>query len=347
VTLPASDFDYELPAPRIAQTPPARRDASRLLHVAADAVLSDRCFADLPQLLSPGDLLVANDTRVRRARLLGTRSDGGRAEILVLERVGDATFSCLVRPGRRLPVGSRVTIGDGLAATVEAAARDHDGARTVRFEGHRGELEAAFERLGAMPLPPYIHGRLDDAERYQTLYARGDSTSAAAPTAGLHFTPEVMKRLRARGVGWATVSLDIGLATFARIRSDDVNSHVMHEERFTLPPATAAAVERTRRDGGRVVSVGTTTLRVLETCATPAGTVTPASGVTRLFVRPGHEFQAVDALLTNFHQPRSSLLVLLAAFIGQAAWRNAYAHALRSGYRFLSFGDCMLCWRAG
>ena len=346
MTLPANDFDYELPPSRIAQTPAARRDASRLLHVAGDGAVSDRCFTDLPELVSPGDLLVANDTRVRRARLIGARADGGRTELLVLARRGDGTYSCLVRPARRLPEGSRVALAAGLWATIGSRTGDHEAARIVCFESSGGDVERAIESAGAAPLPPYIHTQLEDGERYQTLYARGDPTSAAAPTAGLHFTDVVMDRLRARGVRWATVRLDIGLATFTPIRTDDVDAHVMHEERFTLPAATAAAIERTRRDGGRVISVGTTTLRVLETCATPAGTVTPGSGVTRLFLRPGHAFRVVDGLLTNFHQPRSSLLVLLAAFIGQPAWRHAYAHALRSGYRFLTFGDCMLCWRA-
>jgi S-adenosylmethionine:tRNA ribosyltransferase-isomerase len=344
--LPASDFDYELPPARIAQEPLQRRDASRLLHVAADGTLEDSRFADLPGLLEPGDLCVANETRVRRARVRGMREDGGRAELLVLQRLDDHVYSCLVRPARRLRVGSRVAVAGELTALIEARSADHEGGRIVRFSSQLADVEAAFERLGDAPLPPYIHRRLDDAERYQTMFASGEAASAAAPTAGLHFTPDVIARLRARGIGWVTLRLDIGLATFAPIRAREVESHVMHEERFDIPTATAAAIAEARRHGGRVVSVGTTTLRALETCAAADGLVTPGRGTTRLFVRPGYRFHVVDGLLTNFHQPRSSLLVLLAAFNGPDVWRRAYEHALAGGYRFLSFGDCMLCWRS-
>ena len=341
--LPLRDFDYELPADRIAQQPLARRDASRLLHVAAGGSLSDRTFTDLPALLQRGDLVVANETRVRRARLLGTRADGGDAELLVLRARDDGEYVCLVRPARRLPPGSVVAITSEFRAVIGQPCGEHEGARAVRFESSVVDIESALLLHGRAPLPPYNHHDIDEPERYQTLYARGQPGSAAAPTAGLHFTPGVIDQLQARGVGWATVRLDIGAATFTPIRVDDVTQHVMHEECFELPDATATAIAMTRAAGGRIICAGTTTLRVLETQATEAGMVNAGSGSTRLFVTPGYRFRVADALLTNFHQPRSSLLVLLAAFIGDR-WRDAYQHALRAGYHFLSFGDCMLCW---
>ncbi|HWW09687.1 MAG TPA: tRNA preQ1(34) S-adenosylmethionine ribosyltransferase-isomerase QueA [Candidatus Acidoferrales bacterium] len=339
-----SAFDYPLPADRIAQEPLAERDASRLLLVGQDGAVSDHRFTDLPSLLQPGDLLVANETRVRHARLHG-RVNGGRAvELLAVERREDGDYLCLARPSRHLPAGSRVTLGGELQATVIAESGEHAGGRIVRF--HADDVDAAIERTGVAPLPPYIHRRLDEPERYQTTYATGPAASAAAPTAGLHFTDAVLNGLRERGIGWSTVRLQVGLATFAPIRTRRVEAHEMHAEAFDLPEATAAAIRRTRQAGGRVVAVGTTVTRVLETCAEEDGTVKAGSGTTRLFIQPGHRFRAVDGLLTNFHQPRSSLLVLLASLIGMDAWRDAYEHALRNGYRFLSFGDCMLCWSA-
>ena len=339
-----SAFDYELPRDRIAQQPLANRDASRLLHVAAAGGLGDHRFAELPSLLRPGDLLVANDTRVRRARLRGTTGGGRAVELLVLAHIEGSTFSCLARPARHLVAGTEVRIDAELRATVTAVAGGHEGERLVRFESAHGDVDGAIEAAGEPPLPPYIQRRLEDPERYQTVYASGVAASAAAPTAGLHFTPPVMRALGPRGIGWATVSLDVGLATFAPIRSERIDAHRMHRERFRLPAATAAAINRTRDSGGRVIAVGTTVVRVLESCAA-AGGVAARAGSTELFIRPGHAFAVVDGLLTNFHQPRSSLLVLLAAFMGVERWRAAYAHALASGYRFLSFGDCMLCWR--
>ena len=340
-------FDYELPRDRIAQEPLAHRDASRLLHVVRDGRFDDRRFSDLPALLRPGDLLVANDTRVRRARLRGVVAGDRAVELLVLARVEGATYSCLARPAKHVVAGTEVSIGSSLRAAVTAVVGGHAGERLVRFEAAHGDVETAIEAAGEAPLPPYIEAHLADSERYQTVYAAGDAASAAAPTAGLHFTPAVMSALEPRGIGWATLSLDVGLATFAPIRSERIDSHRMHREHFALPGATAAAINDTRGSGGRVVAVGTTVVRVLESCATADGVVQDGSGATELFIRPGHRFHAVDGLLTNFHQPRSSLLVLLAAFIGMEPWRAAYTHALAGGYRFLSFGDCMLCWRDG
>ena len=340
-------FDYELPPDRIAQRPLAQRDASRLLHVAPDGGLRDRPFTDLPQLLRPGDLLVANDTRVRRARLHARLDDGTNVELLVLERLAGSAHRCLAMPSRLINPGTRVVISTSLRATCVAIPADHPGARDMTFAALGQDVDSAIERHGTAPLPPYIHQELVDGERYQTLFAQGAPESAAAPTAGLHFTPPVLEALGRRGIGWTTVRLNVGLATFAPIRAAHIDDHVMHEEAYELSPEAAAAVNATCNTGGRVIAVGTTVVRVLESCASSGGTVLPGAGRTRLYIKPGHEFRVAGGLLTNFHQPRSSLLVLLAAFAGDEAWRAAYRHALAERYRFLSFGDCMLCWRAG
>ncbi|HWF57433.1 MAG TPA: tRNA preQ1(34) S-adenosylmethionine ribosyltransferase-isomerase QueA [Candidatus Dormibacteraeota bacterium] len=338
------EYDYALPPDRIAQTPREPRDSSRLLHILPGGGLADHTFRDLPGLLREGDLLVANDTRVRAARLRGRREDGGPAELLLLERLDRTRFTALVRPGRRLHGGARVAIGDQLRVTIAGPAAGHPGARVVDLDAC-GDVEAAIAAAGEVPLPPYITTPLPDPQRYQTVYAHGDPASAAAPTAGLHFTARVHAALASRGIGWATLQLDVGLGTFAPITSDDVRSHLMHSELCTLPPATAAAIEATRAHGGRVVAVGTTAVRTLESHVDASGNLQPGTVATDLFITPGHRFAVVDGLLTNFHQPRSSLLVLLAAFTGASRWRHAYGHALVQGYRFLSFGDCMLCWR--
>src|ERR1017187_469110 len=342
--LPTELFEYMLPAERIAQTPLERRDASRLLHVEPEGGLTNYVFTDLPDLLRPGDLMVANDTRVRAARLHGTRDDAGRAEILLLERLDGGRFTALVRPGRRLHEGATVLVGDALRITVDGPAPGHPGARLVRLTAD-GDIEAIVARVGEAPLPPYIRMALTDPQRYQTLYAAGDPASAAAPTAGLHFTPRVHDALAQRGVEWTTLQLDVGLGTFAPITAVDVRRHRMHAERGTLPPATATRIEAARADGRRVIAVGTTVVRALESHVDECGVLRPGTVSTELFITPGHRFRVVDGLLTNFHQPRSSLLVLLAAFVGRDTWQRAYAHALSSDYRFLSFGDCMLCWR--
>jgi S-adenosylmethionine:tRNA ribosyltransferase-isomerase len=342
--LRSADFDYPLPAERIAQEPLAERDASRLLSLPPDGGLEDRAFRDLPALLRAGDLLVVNETRVRRARLHGVDGEGRDIELLVLSRDENGVFQCLARPARLATPGVVVRIAGDLRATVVGVSPLHRGGRIVTFD--TPDADAAIERSGSAPLPPYIHTELLDPERYQTTYATGGPDSAAAPTAGLHFTDSVIDSLRAAGIGWATLRLDVGLATFAPIRADRVEDHPMHEERYRLPLETVAAVERTHGAGGRVIAVGTTVVRVLETCAQEDGRLRAGAGATSLFIHPGHRFRAVDGLLTNFHQPRSSLLVLLAAFVGDERWRTAYAHALEAGYRFLSLGDCMLCWRA-
>lgn len=341
-----AQFGYALPADRIAQTPAQPRDSSRLLSVGTDSAISDHVFTDLPGLLRPGDLLIANDTRVRAARLRGHTEDGAEAEVLLLDRLGDDRFTALVRPGRRLHAGAHVVAAGGLRIAVEGPARGHPGARVVTVETG-GDVEDAIAAAGEAPLPPYIHQPLSDPGRYQTVYAAGAPASAAAPTAGLHFTATVHAALAARGVGWATLQLDVGLGTFAPITAADITGHRMHAERCTLSPQTAARIDAARRGGGRVIAVGTTTVRTLESHVDGRGRLTPGTLTTDLFITPGHRFQVVDGLLTNFHQPRSSLLVLLASLIGMERWRRAYDHALASGYRFLSFGDCMLGWRAG
>ncbi|WP_337310725.1 tRNA preQ1(34) S-adenosylmethionine ribosyltransferase-isomerase QueA [Candidatus Aeolococcus gillhamiae] len=344
--LPTDMFDYVLPAGRIAQTPVEPRDASRLLHAEPGGGLSDHVFTDLPDLLRPGDLLVANDTRVRAARLRGRGADGGKEEVLLLTRLDRDRFTALVRPGRRLHDGARVSVGDALSVTIAGPAPGHPGARVVRLDGD-GDLEALIAQLGEAPLPPYIRTPLEDAQRYQTVYAAGAPASAAAPTAGLHFTSRVHEALAQRGVGWTALQLDVGLGTFAPITVSDARTHRMHAERCMLPAATAATITAARAGGGRVIAVGTTVVRTLESFVDGVGALHPGTVSTELFITPGHRFGAVDGLLTNFHQPRSSLLVLLAAFLGGDAWRSVYEHALARGYRFLSFGDCMLCWRGG
>ena len=335
-------FEYALPPERIAQTPLPERDSSRLLQVRPDGTITDHVFTDLPTLLRAGDLLVANDTRVRRARLLGTDSAGRAVELLLLEHLGGGDYSCLARPGRRAVLGAELRFGSGLTAAVLSSPASDRGERTVRLRVSDGDVEGAVHEAGVTPVPPYIRGFAGDPERYQTVYAAGDPSSSAAPTAGLHFTDAVLAALRDNGIGWTTVRLDVGLGTFAPMRGDTVEDHVMHREWYEVPVAAGAAIAQARANQGRVVAVGTTVARVLESCPTQDG-VCVRTGTTDLFIRPGFRFQVVDALITNFHQPRSTLLVLLAAFIGDA-WRDAYAHALDSRYRFLSFGDCMLCW---
>jgi S-adenosylmethionine:tRNA ribosyltransferase-isomerase len=338
-----AEFDYPLPPERIAQRPLAERDGSRLLHLPPDGRPEDRAFRELPGLLRRGDLLVVNDTRVRAARLRAQRPRGGAAELLVLHPLPGGAYACLVRPARRLPAGTRLSSG-GLEALVGGPVPGHPGAREVRFETAGGDVDAAIEEAGRVPLPPYIRAALDDPARYQTVYAAGGPASAAAPTAGLHFTSAVLAALDAVGVQRTAVRLEVGLATFAPIRHERVDDHPMHEERYTLPESAASAVAATRARGGRVIAVGTTAVRVLESRAREDGTVEAGEGLTRLYLRPGSPVRVVDGLLTNFHQPCSSLLVLLAALIGGERWREAYTHALAHGYRFLSFGDCMLCW---
>jgi len=336
-----SDFDYDLPAASIAQVPAATRDAARLLVIdRARATLADRRVADLPELLRSGDCLVVNDSRVIPARVLAEDAAGRPVELLFLEAETPRRWRALVRPGRRCRPGATLAAG-GTRLTVVAVT--DDGARVV--ERHDGTIEALLAAHGLPPLPPYIthHAKpvAEDWERYQTVYARTPG-SVAAPTAGLHFTDALLDRLRARGVEVHALTLHVGPATFRPIAAASLDAHALPAERASVPVALAAAVNAARRQGRRVVAVGTTVARTLESAVGDDGWVAPLDGHATLTIRPGHRFRAVDALLTNFHLPRSSLLVLASAFAGRELILGAYRHAVAAGYRFYSYGDATL-----
>jgi len=360
-----ADFDYELPPELIAQKPVEPRDRARLLVLdRATGKMAHRRFRDLGEYLRAGDLLVANDSRVIPARLLGRKETGGRAEVFLLKRIGERTWEALVR-GKRLRPGTKIEIRSPRSKIPNAAtpertqhvtrnaplwativAETPDGGRIVEFER---PIEPLLDELGIVPLPPYIHEPLANPERYQTVYARVRG-SVAAPTAGLHFTLALMDRLRAQGVGFAFVTLHVGLDTFRPVKTEHIEEHPMHSEWAELSPETAEAINRTKAAGGRIVAVGTTAVRVLETAArflesTPeSGTwnLKPFRAWTDLFIIPGYRFRVVDAMITNFHLPRSTLLMLVAAFAGKELVDQAYQEAIARGYRFYSFGDAML-----
>jgi S-adenosylmethionine:tRNA ribosyltransferase-isomerase len=332
-------FDYPLPESRIAQSPIEPRDASRLLVLdRRTGEVAHHVFRDLPALLAPGDLLVLNDTRVLPARLVGAKPTGGRAEALLLRDLGGDRWEAMVFPGRRLDVRARILFGEG-ALEAEVLSRDPGGTRVLQFRAQEGEeVPGLLHRLGEAPLPPYIHAPLADRERYQTVYARLEG-SAAAPTAGLHFTPETFERLAERGIRTARLTLHVGLATFRPVKTEQIEDHEMHEEWYEVPEETVEAVAAAT---GRVVALGTTTVRALESAAAGPRQLQPGADRTRLYITPGFRFRIVDALITNFHMPRSSLLILVSAFAGLERVRAAYEEALAAGYRFLSFGDAML-----
>lgn len=334
-----NEFDYHLPAELIAQRPADRRDSSRLLVVdRASGSLAHRHFADLPEYLRAGDTLVVNDSRVLPARLKGIRlASGGTVELLLLQELAPDRWLALTRPAKRLRPGDRMAFG-ALAAVI--AEEREEGMRVVRFEVGDRPLRAWLEEVGELPLPPYIHERLVDPERYQTVYAR-EAGSVAAPTAGLHFTPELLSLLAQRGIQVAPVTLHVGLGTFRPVHVEEIAAHTMHAEYGVLPAETAAALAATRECGGRVVAVGTTAVRVLESAAL-MGQDAEWSGWTDIFIYPGFRFRAVDALITNFHLPRSTLLMLVSAFAGKDLIDRAYATAVEERYRFFSFGDAML-----
>lgn len=331
-------FDYVLPDTAIAQTPLEPRDTSRLLRTDP---LEDRTFADFPELLEPGDLVVVNRTKVRAARLLGHKIEtGGLVELLVLRRVDDTRWEALIRPARRIRVGTRLQFGSIVGEVLSGPDR---GEVVVALSTESGDVEDAISTDGQIPLPPYIHTNLDDADRYQTVFATTVG-SAAAPTAALHFTPELVSALRDRGVGIAAVDLEVGLDTFRPIGTPVIAEHVMHTEAWSVPTAAADAIEATRNNGRRVIAVGTTVVRTLESAADKDGTVVAGHGNTDLFISPGYRMKVVDVVLTNFHAPRTTLIVMIATLLGDR-WRQVYEHALREGYRFLSFGDAMLIER--
>ena len=335
-----SDFYYELPPELIAQTPIERRDGSRLLTLDRETGRTEhRRFYELPELLRPGDCLILNDSRVLPARLLGQRLPGGGAcEVLLLIDRGENVWECLVRPGRKLRTGARLTFGDG-ELTAEVVGEEAEGNRLVRFD-YQGIFLEVLEHLGKMPLPPYIKEELQDRERYQTVYSRV-AGSAAAPTAGLHFTQALMEEIQAMGVEIGYVTLHVGLGTFRPVKEEEIADHDMHSEFCTIPQETAELVNRTRANGGRGICVGTTSCRTIESWADESGHLEARSGWTNIFIYPGYRFKALDGLITNFHLPESTLIMLVSALAGRERVLAAYAEAVRERYRFFSFGDAM------
>lgn len=336
-----SDFYYDLPQELIAQTPLARRDGSRLMTLdKVSGAVGHAHFYDLPRYLHFGDCLVLNDSRVLPARLIGRREPGGGAcEVLLLTDRGDKTWECLVRPGRKLRQGAKVIFGDG-ELTAEIAEVLPDGNRLVRFD-YEGIFLEVLDRLGKMPLPPYIKAELQDRERYQTVYSK-EVGSAAAPTAGLHFTKELLEQIKAMGVKVCTVTLHVGLGTFRPVGEEELEDHEMHREFCTVPRETADVVNKTKAAGGRVICVGTTSCRTVESWAAEDGTLRAGSGWTGIYIYPGYRFKVLDALITNFHLPESTLIMLVSALAGREHVLAAYAEAVRERYRFFSFGDAML-----
>ncbi len=301
-----------------------------------------RIFSDLPDYLRPGDLLVVNETRVLPARLKGVKDEsGGAVEMLLLRERYENSWECLVKPGRRLKPGARVVFDDGAMTALVVDVIDESGGRLVQFHPVGERFLDVVHRIGEMPLPPYITQPISDPEEYQTIFAR-DERSAAAPTAGLHFTPELLERCREAGARVETVELDVGLDTFRAVSEDDPAEHKMHSEHFRVPAVTAEEVRRTKERGGRIIAVGTTSVRALESSAQETGEVSAAEGATTLFILPGYHFLAVDAMITNFHVPRSTLMMMVSAFAGRETVMHAYREAMEERYRFLSFGDAML-----
>ena len=334
-----SDFYFDLPEELIAQTPLERRDSSRLLHLdKITGALEHRHFYDLLDYLREGDCMIFNDSRVLPARLIGARPTGGSVELVLLRDLGEGRWECLSRPGRKTKPGTELLFGNGeLKATVEQVAEG--GNRIVRFD-YEGIFPEVLERLGKMPPPPYIKEELQDSERYQTVYSR-EIGSAAAPTAGLHFTKELMDKIAAKGVKLCYVTLHVGLGTFRPVKAEEIEDHEMHSEFCVIPEETARIVSETKKQGGRVIAVGTTSCRTLESFAREDGSLPAASGWTNIFIYPGYTFKCVDALVTNFHLPESTLIMLVSALAGREHVLHAYEEAVKERYRFFSFGDAM------
>lgn len=336
-----SDFNYDLPEELIAQTPAEPRDSSRLMvYHRGTGEIEHKIFRDVIDYLNPGDVLVVNQTRVIPARLYGSKEGtGGAIEFLLLRRLNLTDWEVILKPGKKAKPGARFVFGNGeLVAEILTVAED--GGRTVRFF-YEGVFEDVLDRLGQMPLPPYIHEKLADRTRYQTVYARIDG-SAAAPTAGLHFTPELMERIRQKGIEIVPVLLHVGLGTFRPVKEDDIANHHMHSEYYEVTEEQAAKINAARTNGGRVVCVGTTSVRTLETVSTEDGIVHAGSGFTQIFITPGVRLKAVDVLITNFHLPQSTLLMLISALMGRENALAAYELAVQERYRFFSFGDAMM-----
>ena len=336
-----SDFYYDLPKELIAQDPLEDRSASRLLHLSlTDGSIEHRHFRDITEYLRTGDCLVINDTKVIPARLYGHREEtGGSVEILLLKRETADIWECLVKPGKKARTGSRIVFGDGSLSGEIIEVKD-DGNRLIRFE-YEGIFEEILDRLGEMPLPPYITHKLKDKTRYQTVYARAEG-SAAAPTAGLHFTKELLEQVQSMGVSIAHVTLHVGLGTFRPVKVEDIETHQMHSEYYIVEEDQAEIINKARQNGGRIIAVGTTSCRTLESASSEEGILIPKSGWTDIFIYPGYHFKMIDGLITNFHLPESTLMMLVSAFAGKENIFRAYEEAIRLRYRFFSFGDAMI-----
>ncbi len=338
-----SDFDYHLPEERIAQTPTKRREDSRLLVM--ERITGERIhsyFHRISKFLRPADVLVLNNSRVRPARLQGRKETGAKIELLILKPLGEDIWEALVKPSKRIKPGTVVKLGEGRATAVALKKSDVDGGWMFQFHDPQGKVEQLFDEVGTMPLPPYIHQRLEDPERYQTVYAK-KLGSAAAPTAGLHFTEELLSTIKNKGIEIAYLTLHVGLGTFRPVQTDRIEDHRMHAEYFELTQSEAEKIYQAKKNGGRVVAVGTTSARTLETIAQQhKGEIVAAKGWSDLFIYPGFSFQVIDGLLTNFHLPKSTLLMLVSAFSSREHILAAYQEAIEKRYRFFSFGDAML-----
>ena len=341
-----SDFYFELPPEQIAQTPAEPRDHSKLMVIdRKTGEISHLKFYDLADLLNPGDCLILNDTKVLPARLYGEKEGTGAfVEMLLLENKGNDIWEAVMRPGRKLPPKTKVRFGEGLL-NAEVLEIIDDGKRLVKLS-YRGEFYSLLDKIGQMPLPHYITAELKDNERYQTVYAK-EQGSAAAPTAGLHFTPQLLDKIKSKGVSVEYVTLHVGLGTFRPVKTEDITKHIMHTEHYVLPQHTSDCINRTRQNGGRVFAVGTTSCRTLESVAKKYGKIVTDSAKTDIFIYPPYEFKVLDGLITNFHLPESTLIMLVSAFAGTESTKNAYQTAIKKGYRFYSFGDSMMIMDTG